>query len=116
MKRIFIATTVAGVIVILASPRAQRKTGDDTVRLAQATRQAAADGIMMDRRLMCMKAIGSAAFCDCINGALPLAVDFQRYIRITTTTGELASTDRQVADVVLATRDRCVATVFSGRK
>ena len=37
------------------------------------------EAILSDRRARCMRAIGNQAFCDCLNGDLPLAVDFQRY-------------------------------------
>ena len=121
MKRC-LSAILGGVILILASTLtdadSQWKTGDDTVGLAQATLRATIEAIMADRQSKCMTVIGSRRFCDCLNGSLPLAADFQTYIRITIATGvgQLAPADRRVADLVLATRDRCVAAVFQTPK
>jgi hypothetical protein len=121
MKRPLLAI-LGSVIVVLASTLtyagAQRKTGDGTVRLARATLRATVEAIMIDRRSKCMNAIGSQSFCDCLNGSLPLAADFQTYIRITTATSDaqLTPADRQIADAILVARDRCVATVFPTKK
>src|SRR5262249_43031193 len=44
---------------------------------------------LADRRAMCMNAVGSsAAFRNCLNGSLPITVDFQRYIAIATARNE----------------------------
>jgi hypothetical protein len=54
------------------------------------------------------------AFCDCLNGSLPLAIDFLRYIRVTTAMSvpSPSADDRKLADLILAVRDQCVAAVF----
>ena len=93
-------------------------TGDQASRLARATHETTVEVIMANRRSGCMNAIGSGAFCDCLNGALPLATDFLQYIRVTTakSVASLSADDRKLAEVVLAVRDQCVAAVFSAAK
>ena len=94
--------------------RGAQATGDQAGRLARATHQTTVEVIMADRRAGCMNAIGSGAFCDCLNGSLPLATDFLQYIRVTTvkSVASLSAEDRKLTDVILAVRDRCVAAVF----
>jgi hypothetical protein len=106
------------VTVLVTSPLAQYRTGDPSARVAQKTLEKSVETRLADRRGKCMSAIGSPAFCDCLNGALPLEADFQRYITVTTssTSGQLSPDDKKIASIILATRDECVARVFSSQK
>jgi hypothetical protein len=65
-----------------------------------------------------MSAIGSPAFCDCLNAYLPLAVDFQTYIAVTTAGAhdQKSSDNKKLTDLILSSRDICVAKVFATAK
>jgi hypothetical protein len=66
-----------------------------------------------------MNAIGSADFCNCLGTSLPLEVDFQRYIAVTTssvTASQLPPQQTEVTARIIATRDACVAKVFAAAK
>lgn len=119
MKHLLTAFVVSAIGVMGAiHMHGAQTTGDQARRLARATHETTVEVIMADRRIRCMNAVGSGAFCDCLNGALPLATDFLQYIRITTAQSEvsLSADDRKLAEVVLAVRDQCVAAVFPTAK
>ena len=110
---ILFGSTIAATLTS-ASP--QQKTGDQAVRIARRTFEKSVEVKMAARRSQCMSAIGSPAFCDCLNAFLPLAADFQRYISTTTTSDpneQLSPDDKKMADLIIATRDECVAKVFN---
>jgi hypothetical protein len=121
VSRLFLATLV-GVTVVTSTPTwAQRRnvphgrTGDQAVEVARKGFEASVEARVVDRRAKCMNAFGSSTFCNCLSAALPLEVDFQRYIAVTTTDNDAvrrSDPDQQIADVILATRDRCVAAAF----
>jgi hypothetical protein len=94
------------------------QTGDQAVRLARRAFEKSVEVRMADRRFKCMSAIGSPAFCDCLNAYLPLAVDFQTYIAVTTVGAhdQEASDDKKLTDLILSSRDMCVAKVFATPK
>jgi hypothetical protein len=115
MKHTLTAFVVIAIGIMGAIPmHGAQATGDQAARLARATHETTVAVIMADRRSRCMDAIGSGVFCDCLNGALPLATDFLRYIRVTTATSvaSLSPDDRKFADVIFAVRDQCVAAAF----
>ena len=123
MRRLLI---LVGVTVVVASTLthagAQRRTGDQAVRLARTAFEKSVEVRLADRRSKCLSAVGSPAFCDCLNGSLPLAVEFQRYIAVTTTSGadsgsvQAQPNDQKTADFILASRDQCVAKAFAAAK
>jgi|HubBroStandDraft_6_1064221.scaffolds.fasta_scaffold1104511_1 hypothetical protein len=125
MKRILLAILL-GVMVLPSTltHAAQRptKTGERAAKLARTALQTSVETIMADRRNKCMNAIGSPAFCDCLNGYLPMAADFQKYIVVTTTSRaefgyeQLTRDDKEIADLIILTRDQCVAKVFATPK
>jgi hypothetical protein len=116
MKRLLTAIVISAVGIMDATQMrgAQRATGDQAGRLARATHETTVGVIMADRRSRCMNSIGSGVFCDCLNGALPLATDFLQYIRVTTaqSVASLSANDRKLAEVILAVRDQCVSGAF----
>jgi hypothetical protein len=84
----FLSAILVGMTVMASTATqasAQRKTGDDARRVSRRAFEISVDVRLADRRSKCMNAIGSPAFCDCLNGYLPLSVDFQRYITVTST-------------------------------
>ncbi len=107
-------------ILTTAALAARQVTGFVSSRVADQAAKAAASAQMSARGAECMSAVGSQPFCGCLNADLPLEVDFQKYIKITTSTvsplylERLTSDDRVVAPRVLSTRDRCVG-IFGRR-
>jgi hypothetical protein len=119
MKRILFALLVSAIVASVALPHAieQYKTGDQAARFARKVFAKSIEVIMAERRRQCMAAIGNLAFCDCINGYLPMPADFQTYIKVTTASREgsfeqMTSDDKTIVDAVLTTRNRCVEKVF----
>jgi hypothetical protein len=107
-------TLALAAAVLPATPQA---TGGRNSRLAQTAFQLSVTARLAERKSQCMRAIGSNAFCDCLNGALPLDANFQRYVAVTTApaSGSAADDQRMVQPIRLA-RDSCVATVFPETK
>ena len=111
-----------GLAVVTSIPaHAQRRnarghlTGARAIEVARKTFEASVDARVTDRRGRCITAFGNRVFCDCLSAALPLEVDFQRYITVTAAdrdTVRPSHSDQQLTNVVLATRDRCVAAAF----
>jgi hypothetical protein len=106
---------VVFVSAMAVATTAQWRTGDQQSRLGELTHAKSVEVILADRRTKCLGAIGSEPFCNCLNAGLPLTVDFQQYIAITTRSSgneDLSPDDKRIADVVVATRDYCVEKVF----
>jgi hypothetical protein len=121
MTRRFVSAGVVGLVIVvtLTPTDAQRKTGDRAVRIARATFEKSVEERLAARRTKCMNAIGSPAFCDCLNGSLPLTVEFQHYIAVTTAgsdSPQLLVTDPKIASAIRATRNQCVSAVFAPEK
>jgi len=124
-RRSLLAIFVGLAAVASPSTRAQgqrnvppRTTGDQAVDVARKTFDASIEAQVADRRVSCMKAFGNLSFCNCLSAALPLEVNFQRYVTITTADSDTiraSDSDQRLTDVVLATRDRCVAAAFGAR-
>ena len=121
MKRIPLAILV-GVVLVSTMSQAVQHTGERSTSLSRAVFEKSVELIVADRHSKCMSAIGSPAFCTCLSSRLPIKADFhdfQTYIRVTTTSREeygyerLAPKDKRTVDHVIATRDYCVAQVFS---
>lgn len=74
------------------------------------------------RNLACMKAVGSASFCGCLNESLPWIFSFDEYVAITTKTKQVnqynkLTKDAQAAyDKVGVVRDKCVAALPTSTK
>jgi hypothetical protein len=113
---IFFVVAAVVVAITLTHAAPQRHTGDLATSMAGRTFAKSVEARIADRRSKCMSAIGSPAFCDCLNGHLPLAADFQRYITVTTTSSaneQLGADDKRISDLILVSRDECVAKVFA---
>jgi hypothetical protein len=110
------------ILVVAAGATAPSVAAQYTGRLGTVIGQRAFEASMRGRldyrRSRCMNAIGSAVFCDCLNGALPLDIDFQQYITVTTADrpDQLPTIDQRLTDAIIATRDMCVARVFTARR
>ena len=116
MKRLLLVIVVAAIGGSTFTHTAAQ-TGDQAVRLARSAFEKSVEVRMADRRSRCMSAIGSPAFCDCLNAYLPLAVDFQTYIAVTTASADnRQSSDDKLTDQILSLRDMCVAKVFATTK
>jgi len=111
---------VGAVIIVGAVPRViSQQTGARAARLGRSAFEESVRIRLADRQSKCMNAIGSADFCSCLGTSLPLEVDFQRYIAVTTsasTASQLPPEETGVAARIIATRDACVAKVFADSK
>jgi hypothetical protein len=122
MKRLVCGTLVA-VVAVVASALTHAAVGQHTGELAQRVARTALEesvsARLEDRRSKCMSVIGSTPFCNCLNAALPLEVNFQKYISVTITVGtpahydQLSADDKRIAPRIVLARDRCVAEVFA---
>ena len=114
---LILVVSLAAVASSSAAPAAQR-TGAVASKIAEKTFEASVRARVDARRAECMSAIGNLTFCHCIAGDLPLDVDFQRYIAVTTSvvnhaySDQLSPDDKSIALRILSTRDRCVAAAF----
>ena len=69
------------------------------------------------RKNNCLKAFGNEQFCNCLNGKLPMAIDFIEYIQLITSTKDkmgyksLSTKDKEIVDKVLKVRDQCVEKI-----
>jgi hypothetical protein len=115
-----ILVVFVGLMVITSTTQAQRRnprhlTGVRAADVARKTFEASVEARVIDRRAKCTTAFGNRVFCDCLSAALPLDVDFQRYIAVTTAdraTNRPPDPEQRLRDVVLAVRDRCAAAAF----
>jgi hypothetical protein len=117
----FMKRTLLGILVSIAGAvpvfsNASQHTGAQSARVARRASVMTVEGLMAVRRTQCMNSFGHAAFCDCINGYLPMAVDFRTYVSVTTASAEprsptgTAETQR-LLELVRTIRDHCVASV-----
>jgi hypothetical protein len=111
---------VGAIVVLGAVPRVMtQQTGARAARIGQNAFEESVRIRLADRQSKCMNAIGSADFCSCLGTSLPLEVDFQRYIAVTTsvaTVSQLSAEENGLAARIIATRDACVAKVFAASK
>ena len=122
LQRRSLLAVFVGLAVLTSIPaHAQRRnatghlTGARAKEVARKTFEASVDGRVTDRRDRCIAAFGNRVFCDCLSAALPLDMDFQRYITVTTVNRDTvrpSASNQQLRDVVLAIRDQCVAAAF----
>lgn len=120
LKRATFAAFLLAAAAALSPPviRSQQ-TGAWAARIGRNAFEASVRLRLADRQSKCMNAIGSADFCSCLGGSLPLEVDFQRYIAVTTSEAaarQLPPEETGVAARIIATRDACVARVFAASK
>jgi hypothetical protein len=118
LRLIILVGTIVGPVTLIHAAE-QRNTGDRAAMVARRTFEKSVEVRMAYRRSQCMNAVGSSVFCDCLNGSLPLAADFQRYIAVTTGSSaneQLSPDEKKMADLILATRDQCVAKVFGNAR
>jgi len=89
----------------------QRTTGDQAVANAKASFAESVKRRVEDKRDRCVSTVGSrSTFCDCLSAALPLDIDFLRYVALVTTPrAEQTEAEQKLATAAIAVRDRCVA-------
>jgi hypothetical protein len=115
---IILVGTIAGVVTLIHAAE-QHRTGDQAARVARRTYEKSVEVRLAHRRSQCMEAVGSSAFCNCLNASLPLAADFQRYVAVTTGSSaneQLSPDEKRTAGLILAARDQCVAKVFGNAR
>jgi hypothetical protein len=75
--------------------------------------EVALDNLTRTRKLKCLKAFGSEAFCECWNAKLAVGLDFDGYIAVITRTKEelkydtFTKDDKALVDSAIATRNAC---------
>jgi hypothetical protein len=71
------------------------------------------DAMTRTRKLQCLKALGSEAFCECLNEKLAVGLDFSGYIGVIIRTKDelkystLSKEDRGLVDSAINTRNAC---------
>ena len=62
------------------------------------------------RQDKCVAAFPDKTFCTCLNAALPLEVEFERYVALVSASPEqLTEAEKALRSSAVAARDRCVA-------
>jgi len=75
--------------------------------------EASLDAMTRTRKLQCLKALGSEAFCECLNEKLAVGLDFSGYIAVIIRTKDelkyntLSKEDKGLVDSAINTRNAC---------
>jgi len=101
--------------MLSAVATAVQRTGDQAVAAAKTALAESIKLRVADKRNRCVSVVGDrTTVCDCLSAALPIDVDFQRYvILVTTPRAEQTENDQKAAVAAMAIRDQCVAAAVS---
>jgi hypothetical protein len=109
-----------GTLAAMSPPSvtAQRTTGDVGVAVAKAADAESVKLRVEDKRNRCVAAIGNrTTLCSCLSAALPLDMDFSKYVALVTTErAEQTEADQRSADIARVVRDRCVAAAVQSER
>jgi hypothetical protein len=81
-------------------------------RLAEAALRRSVEALLQERQDKCVAAFPERTFCTCLNAALPVHLDFLRYVTLVSAASEqLAADQKAMQAIAIDARNRCAVVV-----